>query len=64
MHTQYKMWLNAYADPEAGAGCPNPLKYHKNMEYYSNTGPGPLKNHKKAKKKKKKKDVSKLDPMW
>ena len=34
------------ADPERGTGGPPPiLKNHKNIEFLSNTGPHPLKNH-------------------
>ena len=33
----------------AGTEGPDPLKYHKNIGFLSNTGPDPLKNHKATK---------------
>ena len=32
-----------------GSGPPLPLKNHKNIGFFSNTGPDPLKNHKATK---------------
>ena len=43
--------FSAWADPE-GTGdrwSGPPLKNHKNIGFLSNTGPGPLKNHKATK---------------
>ena len=38
------------ADPEGKTGGPDtPLKIHKNIGFFSNTGPNPLKNHKATK---------------
>ena len=41
----------AVADPEGGAGGlhPETLKNHKNIGFFSNTGPNPLKNQKATK---------------
>ena len=39
----------ACADPEGGAGGPDPPENHKIIGFLSNTGPDPLKNHKTTK---------------
>ena len=37
------------ADPEGEQGVQTPLENHKNVGFFSNTGPDPLKNHKATK---------------
>ena len=45
-NTQLSMFSSACADLEGGRGSGSPLKYHKNIVFFSNTGSDPLKNHK------------------
>ena len=44
-----KLHHSTCADPDGGQGVRTPLENHKNIGFFSNTGPDPLKNHKATK---------------